>query len=160
PFEPPADAETASQISISLPPDPQRGARLIQHHSQDASLPGLDDVIDRVLQATWKSPAASGFAGEVQRTTNQVALNQLFDLAVDPDAEPQVRAIATLKLDELRGWLSTRLPAIHDEAQKAQTFFAVNEIKNFLLDPKKHVASKPLEAPTGQPIGSLDDDIE
>jgi hypothetical protein len=65
-----------------------------------------------------------------------------------------VRAIAELKLAELRTLIETQRPVTRDESQKAFLFYAANQIKRFQDDPRKMNLTKPNEPPDGQPIGS------
>jgi hypothetical protein len=64
-----------------------------------------------------------------------------------------VRAIAELKLEELKRWLSLQPDLTRDENQKAYLFYAINQIKRFQEDPKKMNLTKPNDPPDGQPIG-------
>ena len=50
----------------------------------------------------------TGYDAEIQRTVNMVVLIDLMSLASGERASNQVRAIAELKLEELKGWLLTQ----------------------------------------------------
>src|SRR5690242_15399345 len=134
----------------------ERAARLVQFHARDARNPDLGEVIDRVLSATWKAPAASGYAGEIQHTVNMVVLTNLMSLAANDRASNQVRAIASLKLDQLKAWLSTQRRLNADENERAFVFYSVDQIKRFQEDPKKMNLTAPQQPPDGQPIGADD----
>ena len=95
----------------------------------------------------------AGYQGEIQRTVNMVVLNDLMALAAGERASNQVRAIAALKLDELKNWLQTQPELTRDENQRAYLIYAANQIKRFQEDPKKMNLSKPNDPPDGQPIG-------
>ena len=134
----------------------ERAARLVEFHARDQRNPGLTEVIDRILTATWKAPAAPGYAGEIQHVVNMTILGDLMALAANERASNQVRAIAELKLDGLKTWIATqRGPAI-PENQRAFLFYAGEQIKRFQDDPKKMNLTKPDAPPDGQPIG-MDD---
>src|SRR6185436_13050780 len=107
-FDALAPAETIADHVSGFLLNPERAARLGQFHARDAHNPGLDEVIDRVLAATWKAPAASGYAGEVQHTVNMVVLTNLMSLAANDRAANQVRAIASWKLEQLKTWLNAQ----------------------------------------------------
>jgi len=83
-----------------------------------------------------------------------VVLNDLIALASGERASNQVRAIAELKLDELRRWLSAQPPLTRDEGQGVYVYYAVSQIKRFQEDPKKMNLTKPNDPPDGQPIGT------
>ena len=134
----------------------ERAARLVQFHAREARNPGLGEVIDRVLAATWKAPAASGYAGEIQHTVNMVVLTNLMSLAASDRASNQVRAIASWKLDQLKMWLNTQRRVTTDENQRAFFFYSFDQIKRFQEDPKKMNLTNPQPPPDGQPIGAAD----
>ncbi len=131
----------------------ERAARLVQFHARDPRNPSLIEVIDKILAATWKAPVATGYAGEIQHTVNMVILGDLMSLASGERASNQVRAIAELKLEQLKGWLGTQRGLTPDENQRAFLFYAVEQIKRFQDDPKKMNITPPQPPPDGQPIG-------
>ncbi len=64
-----------------------------------------------------------------------------------------MRAIAELKLEQLKGWLGTQRSLTADENQRAFLFYATEQIKRFQEDPKKMNLTRPQDPPDGQPIG-------
>jgi len=131
----------------------ERAARLVQFHARDPHNPGLVEVIDKIMASTWKAPVAAGYAGEIQHTVNMVILNDLMALATSERASNQVRAIAELKLEQLKTWVGTQRTLATDENQRAFFFYAAQQIKHFQDDPKKLNITRPQEPPDGQPIG-------
>ena len=131
----------------------ERAARLVQFHARDPRNPGLAEVIDKILAATWKAPVAGGYAGEIQRTVNVVILADLMALAANERASNQVRAITSLKIEQLKTWLASqgRLPV--DENRRAFLFYSLDQIKRFQDDPKKMNLTPAQTPPDGQPIG-------
>ena len=152
-FDALAPVEVLANHTVSFILNPDRATRLVQHHARDASLPGLDEVIDKLVSKTWKSPRPSGFQAEVQRSVNYIVMYNLMSLASMDRAATQARAIASLKLSELKNWLTTESKSMKDLDQRAQNLFAIAEIERFLQDPKKVTIPKSVEAPPGQPIG-------
>lgn len=134
----------------------ERAARLVQFHARDARNPGLGEVVDKILAATWKAPVAPGYAGEIQRTVNSIVLTDLMTLAANERASNQVRAIASYKLDQLRNWLTLQRRTTADENQRAFLFYTLDQLKRFQDDPKKANLTPPQAPPDGQPIG-MDD---
>ena len=131
----------------------ERAARLVQFHARDARNPGLVEVLDKIIGSTWKAPAAAGYAGEIQHTVDMVILSDLMALASAERAPNQVRAVAELKLEQLKTWLATQRMLTTDENQRAFRFYAIEQIKRFQDDPKKLNLTRPQDAPDGQPIG-------
>ena len=155
-FDALAPAEAAADHVSGFLFNQERAARLVQFHARDARNPGLGEVIDRVLTATWKAPAASGYNGEIQHTVNIVVLTNLMSLAANERAANQVRAIASWKLEQLKTWLSTQRRVSADENRRAFLFYTVEQIKRFQEDPKKMNLTTPQQPPDGQPIGAGD----
>ena len=132
----------------------ERAARLVQFHARDSRNPGLAEVIDRILASTWKAPAATGYPGEIQHSVDTIILIDLMSLASGERAPNQVRAVASLKLDQLKNWLTTqsRVGPV-DENHRAFLFYSLEQIKRFQEDPKKMNLTAPQAPPDGQPIG-------
>jgi hypothetical protein len=131
----------------------ERAARLVEFHARDPRYPGVGEVLDKILAATWKAPVGTGYHAEIQRTVNMVVLMDLMSLASGERASNQVRAVAELKLEELKNWLAGQLRFQQDENQKAFLLYAANQIKRFQEDPKKMNLTRANDPPDGQPIG-------
>ena len=157
-FDPVGAAESAAGMTIGLILNPERAARLVQYHAEDASLPGLDEVIDKLVAATWKAKPAAGLAAQVQRATDAVLLYQLMALAANESAPAQVRATAAQKLEGLRLWLSNPASAPGDTSLEAVFQFGAAQIKRFQTDPKQIGLPRPPAPPPGMPIGDDADD--
>jgi hypothetical protein len=153
-FDALAPAEAIANHVCDFLFNPERAARLVEFHARDAQYPSFDDVLDKILASTWRAPMRSGYQGEIQRTVNVVVLNELMALAATERGSNQVRAIAELKLDELRRWLGTQTDLTREANQRAYLTYAANQIKRFQEDPKKMNLSKPNDPPDGQPIGT------
>ena len=145
-----AAVESAASITLTQLLHPERAERLVQYHARDPKNPGLGEVIDGVIAATWKRPRVGGLASETQRVVDSVALYQLMALAVSDSAAGQARAIALSKIEDLNAFLNT---FVTDPDQRAHHRFALAQLKRFQDDPKKMDFPKPLEPPPGQPIG-------
>ena len=153
-FDALAPAEAVADHVSGFLLNQERAARIVQFHARDSRNPGLAEVIDRILAATWKAPAATGYAGEIQHSVNTIILIDLMSLASGERASNQVRAVASLKLDQLKNWLTaqSRLRTV-DENHRAFLFYSLEQIKRFQEDPKKMNLTAPQPPPDGQPIG-------
>jgi hypothetical protein len=148
-----APVEAAATHTVSLLLHHERAARLVEFNSADKRFPGLGEVIDQLLNATWKAARAAGDRAEVQRVVDNVVLYHLLSLAVNESALGQVRAIASSKIEELKNWLTQQLKTTTDANQRAHLAFALSQIKLFQEDPKKITVPRPADPPPGQPIG-------
>lgn len=150
-FDPVAAAESAADMTISLIVNPQRASRLVEYHAREAALPGLEEVLGRLMDATWKVPVRPGLAGEVEHAVQYAALRNVMGLAVDDDASGQARAIALMEINKLKVYLAARPAA-------ANVAFGLAEIAAFEKDPKQMSLPKAKDAPPGMPIGMLDEE--
>ena len=155
-FDPVGAAESAAGMTVGLILNPERDARLVQHHAEDATQPGLDEVLDKLIAATWRARPATGLSGQVQRATDAVVLHDLMVLAANDSAPAQVRATASQKIDALEVWFNQ--PATQDESLTALYRFAAAQIKRFQLNPKDIGIPRPPEPPPGMPIGDDEPD--
>ncbi|MGO8817687.1 MAG: hypothetical protein ACLQVG_23825, partial [Terriglobia bacterium] len=86
-------------------------------------------------------------------------LDDLLRLAANEQAAPQVRALASLKLADLKDWLEAGLRERPDEGRRAQFAYAASEIEHFEKDPNSITIQPSVEPPPGQPIGEADQDL-
>ena len=155
-FDAVAPAEAIADHVSGFLLNPERAARLVQFHARDARNPGLTEVIDKILAATWKAPAADGYAGEIQQSVNAIILGDLMSLAANERAANQVRAIASWKLEQLKSWLALQRRSRVDENRRAFVYYTLEQIKHFQDDPKKMNLTPPQAPPDGPPIGTDD----
>jgi len=152
-FDALAPAEAVADHVTGFLLNQERAARLVQFHARDQHNPGLAEVIDRILAATWKAPASTGYAGEIQHSVDMIVLVDLMALASGERASNQVRAIASWKIDQLKNWLALQSRVAADENRRAFLFYSINQIKRFQDDPKKMNLTPTQQPPDGQPIG-------
>jgi len=135
--------------------NPERAARVVEFHARDsANYPAFGDVLDKIVTETFRAPARADYEGEIQRTVNAVVLNEFMSLAANERASNEVRAIAELKLDELKIWATEHANPTSNQNQRAFLLYVSNQIKRFQDDPKKMNLTKPNDPPDGQPIGT------
>jgi hypothetical protein len=148
-FDPLSPATVAADTTVGFVLEFARAARMVAQHAVDPSLPGLDEVIDRLTKAVFDAPVATPYEAEVRRSEERVLVDRIMWLAT---AAPngQVRAIASLKLSKL----AARLKGASNEAEEAQNTLLASDIKRFLERPMEAAKMIPTEAaPPGAPIG-------
>jgi len=153
-FDPLAAVEAATDISLMFLLQHERASRLIQYKARDSSLPGLDDLIDAVVEKTWKSAPAPGLQGEVERVIANRSLAHLMNLAENTKAADQARAISMQKITELKSWLESQ--QANDYSLAAHYAYAIDKINDFQDGKNEPALSIPAKIPDGSPIGSDD----
>jgi len=124
---------------------------MVAQHSLDPSLPGLEEVIDRLTKAVFDAPTVSPYEAEIRRAEERVLVDRVMWLATGAP-NSQVRAVAAWKL----GKLGTRLrgESAKGEADLAQNALLAADIKRFLERSAEPVKEQPAaDAPPGAPIG-------
>jgi hypothetical protein len=165
-FDPLSPGTIAADVTIGFALEPDRAARVVAQHAVDPTLPGLEEVIDRLTKATFDANAASPYEAEVRRAEERVLVDRLTWLATVA-SNGQVRAVASLKLQKLAARLRTASTApaggagssagaaTKSEADQAQQALLAADIKRFLERPAAEGGRiQPVAlAPPGAPIG-------
>ena len=139
---------TAAEMSLGLLLHPERAARLVQQKAVDKNQLGLHDVLEELISRTIKSSHRDNYLKAVQEAVNYAVFEQLFSLAVNKEATPQVKAITNSAIDGLENWLSGR-EGVMDKQM-------LREIKQFRENPEDFkIESTTPKIPDGSPIGSF-----
>ena len=155
-FDPLAAAETAADLIFSLILHPARANRLFEHHSRDARLPSLESVIDKMVSASMKQTARPGYDGATQLAIDHALFTNLTKLALNNDAAAPTKAIALMKLEQLKAWLSSKASVTLDEEWKAFYSYLSGQIIKLQSSPEEFKQENLLVAPPGQPIGDYE----
>ncbi len=155
-FDPVAPGAIASDVTIGFVLQLDRASRIVAQHTVDATLPGLEEVIDRLIRATFDAATTSPYEAEVRRAAERALVNRVTWLAVG-SANAQVRAVASLRLNRL----VTRLKndTGKSEADVAHYALLASDIKRYLERPSEitsMIVAAP--APPGAPIGDAPQD--
>ncbi|HET9064116.1 MAG TPA: zinc-dependent metalloprotease, partial [Candidatus Binatia bacterium] len=131
--------------------DDARGARLVEQHALDPTLPGLDAVIDQLLSSTFGATSANAYEAEIARAVQRVVVERLMTLASTADM-PRVRAIASQKLQQRAQRLSAT--PLTSAGASAHAALLASDIKRFLDRPFAPATRTEIPAaPPGAPIG-------
>ncbi len=154
-FDPLMAAENVADLVVRMLLNSDRAARLVEQSSRLELQPSLQQLIDALLKATWKSPREDGFAADLQRVADHVVLERLIRLAANQGASPQVRAVAASKLDELNQWISSELDRSNDASQSAHLMRGSALITRFAEHPSEFEFYESPRPPAGAPIGAF-----
>jgi len=154
-FDPLSPATIAADVTIGFVLQLDRAARMIGQHAVNAQSPGLEDVIERLIAATWDAPTSTPYEAAVRRAEERVLVDRVMWLAM-ASPNSQVRAIASMKLSKLASRAKTTVNKT--EADMAQRTLIAADIKRFLerpIDLQRPIQLPAPDAPPGAPIGDL-----
>src|SRR6185436_6415165 len=158
-FDPVNPASIASEVTIGFILQADRAARMVTQNAVDQALPGLGEVIDRLIKATFDQTTSGTYEAEVRRAEERVPVDRVMWLARSaPNA--QVRAIANLKLVRFRHPATTGAAAgTFAESERAHRNLMAADIKRFLeRGVTEAMAARIMPAspaPPGAPIGDM-----
>jgi hypothetical protein len=150
-FDAISPAAGAADLVLALLFDPERAARLVQQHALDPAQPSLEAVIDRVLAAVF-APASEPYHAELGRAVQRVAIERLMELAGGAGM-PQARAIAVLKLADLRSRLTAASTETPEQAHRTLLAMDISRFLDRSYDPAGR--PRPPQNPPGSPIGDV-----
>jgi len=144
-------AATAAQMTVQGVLDPARAARLVDQQRRDPQLPGLEEVLDALVDRAFISPAGEPVRlAEIRRVVAHTVTSGIIALAASPAATPGVRLRAERRLATLLADLR-RQPRPDDPTAA----FLARDIARYL--DRTGPASVPPPAapppPPGDPIG-------
>jgi hypothetical protein len=146
-------ASTAADMVVSLLLDDDRAARLVQQNALDPTQPGLDQVLSRLVSATFGATPADGYHAELGRAVQRIVVERLMDMAASAGM-PQVRAMAAFQLGELGRRLGAA-PAGAAVSERAHRQLLASEIRRFSeRDWEQSTRVRRPVLPPGSPIGS------
>ncbi|WP_246581404.1 zinc-dependent metalloprotease [Echinicola shivajiensis] len=151
-FDAMAAPQVAADLSLSLLLNPQRASRLVNQHAFDNALPGLEDLIEKLINYLDSLPNDINYEGEIKRLTEKLLLQKLIDLSQNPEASSQARSIAYFEIRKLMQKMSASLS---NSPQRAHYEYCAAIVDQMRKEPKEKVqVLSPLPAPDGSPIGS------
>jgi hypothetical protein len=157
-FDPLSPATVASDVTIGFLLQLDRAARMVAQHAVNPAMPGLEDVIDRLVTATFDASSTTSYEQAVRRAEERVLVDRVMWVgSVSPNG--QVRAIASMKLSKLAARLKAAVAKT--DADAAQNMLLAADIKRFLerpLDPARPIPHAAPDAPPGAPIGEPEQD--
>ena len=150
PFDALAAAETSAGMSVSILLHPQRAARLVEYHARDPEVPGLVEVIERLLDATWLRTYEDPYHQELQRVVNNCVLYYMVELVKSQEVPAVVRSVTLYMLHDL----NTKLEDVDtdDPLQLAQHWYLDTVLELLEENPDAVKLTPPAKPPMGAPI--------
>lgn len=138
--------ETAADMTLKLLLHPQRASRLIQQKSIEPSNLGLQEVLDALVKGTLFYSPKDSYVREVQQTINFRVLTHIMSLAAHDKVHPQVNALASNKLMDIKSDLVSK-------SKDANSREMVRRIEDFYNHPEQFKVIPSPDIPDGSPIG-------
>jgi len=100
-FDALAAAEALADYELEFLFNAERANRLVQFKAIANTL-GWDDVLDAIINKTWKVALPTGLKKEVQLQTQQMVLSWLISLSMNDNANYAVKSICFNRLQSLK----------------------------------------------------------
>ena len=140
-------ALVAAGHTLAMVLEPSRAARLVVQHSLDPDLPGLEEVLEGLFDASSGASTNTAYEAAVKRVVEGVVVERTMWLAANAPMR-QVRAISFAALTRAHDELRDRTPT-EPNAQ-----LLARDIQRFLDRPGEALSDRAqLPAPPGSPIG-------
>jgi hypothetical protein len=147
-------AQTLSEMIVDMILQRDRAARLVEFATRGAGPHlTLGGTIDALVKATWDGSAPSPKLAAIQRVTQRTVANKLLLMAADSESAGQVRAMAELKIADLRTKARGNLAAAKTDEDRAHWLSIVNDFTRWIDKRELPKFSPSLIAPPGDPFG-------
>lgn len=147
-FDALSPAETAADFPLSFLFNTERLNRMVQYEVQQGGL-GVSEMINTLINKTWKAPRSSGMEKLIQMQTEQVLLTYLLAVSIDDNASFQTKAVTQKGLSELKTYIQAQQKTSKDADYTAHLAYALERMKA----PEKAKPTVHKEIPPGAPIG-------
>ena len=146
-FDPLAVAESAADFPLSFLFNPSRLNRMVQYQAQNNGL-GIDEMINVMMDKTWKAPRQKGLEGLILQQNEQLLLTYLLGVSLNTDISFATNAAILKSIDDVKNFATQKLSS-STPTQKGYYLLTLERIKN-RLEGKPFV---PEQLPPGSPIG-------
>jgi Met-zincin/Domain of unknown function (DUF5117) len=147
-FDALSPAETAADLPLSFLFNTERINRMVQYEVSNSGL-GLHEMINILIDKTWKAPLNAGMEKLIQQQTAQVLLTYLLAISIDDNASFTTKAVAQKALSSLKKYITAQQKLVKDETQLANFILALQRIEA----PEKAKPTIHAAIPPGAPIG-------
>ncbi len=145
-FDQLSPAETAADLPFSFLFNSERLSRMVQFEINGGL--GLNEMIQTLVDKTWKATRRNGMEGLIQQQTEQVLLTYLLAASVDENNSFAVRGVVQKALSDLKKYIDLQLKTA-TSTYNGYLLLAIERMKN----PKDAKPTLHKEAPPGAPIG-------
>ncbi|WP_435262871.1 zinc-dependent metalloprotease [Tenacibaculum sp. nBUS_03] len=147
-FDPYAAMQTTTEFTLSFLLHPERINRLIQHKSLDESQLGLGEVLDKLINETFKKTLNDNYYKALHEIVKEEVLKGMFSILVDKNIYLQAKAITSNKINKIVDYLTNK------DKRNLMDIKYLEIIKDFKKNPLKYKKQRSLKMPDGSPIGT------
>jgi hypothetical protein len=151
-FDALSPAETAADMPLSFLFNSERMNRMVEYQVQNGGL-GLNEMIDKLVNATWKAARKKGMEGLIQIQTEQVLLTYLLAASVNDDNSFITKSVIQKELSDLKTFIEAKKKTSTDLTYTGHLILAMERMKS----PEKAKPTIHAAIPPGSPIGCEED---
>lgn len=144
-FDPVAAAEALTDYELGFLFHPERANRLAQFKAQFGTI-GWNDVLDAIINKTWKAPVPKGLQGEIALQTQQMVLTWMLALSQSDQSNYMVKSICFDRLQSLKKYAELMKNTSGMQAHYTYAIERISKPKDIPLPVHKVI-------PPGSPIG-------
>lgn len=141
-------AETAVDLPFSFLFNSERLNRMVQFEAENGGL-GVSEMINTLINNTWKAPRRNGLEGLIQMQTEHVLLTYLLSSGISDDNSFMVKAVVQKSVSDLKSFIEAQLKKTNSNDYTAHLMLALERMKA----PEKATPTIYKEMPPGAPIG-------
>ncbi|HUS00176.1 MAG TPA: zinc-dependent metalloprotease [Chitinophagaceae bacterium] len=146
-FDPLAAAESAADFPLSFLFNPSRLNRMVQYQAANDGL-GIDEMINVLMDRTWRAPRLSGLQGLILQQNEQLLLTYLLGVSMNENISFATNAAITKAIEDIKNYTAAKLSSANGTS-RGYLLLTLERIKN-RLEGKPFV---PQPMPPGAPIG-------
>jgi hypothetical protein len=149
-FDPLAAAESAADFPLSFLFNPARLNRMVQYQAENNGL-GIDEMINVLMNKTWKAPRLSGLDGLILQQNEQLLLTYLLGVSLNENISFATGAAIMKAIEDIKNMANAKLSSANPVA-KGYLLLTLQRIEH-RLEGKPFV---PEQMPPGSPIGCME----
>lgn len=146
-LDPLAAAESAADLPLSFLFNPSRLNRMVQYQAENNGF-GIDEMINIVMDRTWKAPRLNGLPGLILQQNEQLLLTYLLGVSLNENISFATNAAITKAIEDVKKYATAKLTS-STGTSRGYYLLTLERIKN-RLEGKPFV---PQQMPPGAPIG-------
>ncbi|WP_462254048.1 zinc-dependent metalloprotease [Ferruginibacter sp.] len=147
-FDALSPAETAADLPLSILFNTERINRMVQYEVANGGL-GLNEMINILINKTWKAAATTGMEKLIQQQTQQIVLTYLLAVSIDDNTSFAAKAILQKALSDLKKYIELQQKNTTDKLLLGNFILALERMKA----PEKAKPTIHAAMPPGAPIG-------